>query len=343
MTDKYDIDKLITAFLDKTATEEELAYLEEWVKADPGNNRYFQKTRNIRQGMHPVFNPADINEKEAKEKVFRQINKKNPAQTFIIYWQRIAAIMVIPFIIASIYLFIENKSAGEDTVYQEITSPYGMYSQANLPDGSKVWLNGGSTLKFPVRFKGNKRDVFLSGEGYFEVEANPQKPFMVKTELMTLHATGTAFNIEAFKEDSITAITLVEGKVDVSLKNSTPVALNPGERILFNNTTSKGSIAKTDPYKWYAWKDGITIFRDDPLEYVFKRLSLIFNVDIILKDPELADAPYRATFEEESLDEILRLLELTAPIKFTYSQRGKTPENRFDKQKIEVHRRTSKK
>jgi hypothetical protein len=87
------------------------------------------------------------------------------------------------------------------------------------------------------------------------------------------------------------------------------------------------------------WKDGLLIFRDDPLSYVFKRLELTFNVNIIIKDVEIADALYRATFEKESLDEILRLLELTAPIEFEYTKRTQTADNHFDKLQIDVHKR----
>lgn len=343
MSEIKNIDKLIDAVLEMKATTEEQEMLEKWRKADPANSRYFSKAYSIKQGITPAFNPEDIDTKKAKEKVFSQINRERSSiRQLTIYWQRISAILVIPLLLSIIYLFLRG-SGEERTTYQELFAPYGMYSKANLPDGSKVWLNGGSSLKYPIRFTGGKRSVLLSGEGYFEVQANPEKPFMVITESMTLRATGTSFNIEAYKTDSITAITLAEGKVEVSLKNNPATALHPGERILYNNSTSKGTITKTaDPYKWYAWKDGLMIFRDDPLEYVFKRLSLIFNVNISIKDTELNDAPYRATFEEESLDEILRLLELTAPIKFIYTERGQNADSHFDKQTIEVHMRKRK-
>jgi ferric-dicitrate binding protein FerR (iron transport regulator) len=340
MTEKNDIDKLIAAFQEKKASGKELALLEKWVEADPANMHYFRETYNILNMINPIFNPDDIDLEKAKKRTFRQINQPKIMHRFFFYWQRISAVLIIPFLLAAIYLFVNDRESRDgETVYQEIVAPYGMFSQANLPDGSKVWLNGGSSLKCPLRFEKNKRNVFLRGEAYFEVQSNPGKPFVVKTDLMTLNATGTKFNIEAYKTDSVTAVTLVEGKVNVSLKSSSPTDLQPGERILYNNSTSKGSVTRTDPYKWYAWKDGLTIFRDDPLQYVFKRLSLVFNVNIILKDRELADAPYRATFEEESLDEILRLLELTAPIRFTYIKR----ENHSEKQIIEVYKKTSKK
>ncbi|MDR2683159.1 MAG: DUF4974 domain-containing protein [Dysgonamonadaceae bacterium] len=96
----------------------------------------------------------------------------------------------------------------------------------------------------------------------------------------------------------------------------------------------------TDTYKWCAWKDGLMIFRDDPLSYVFKRLSRTFNVDIRIKDPAIASDAYRATFEDESLDEILRLLEKTAPIHFVQHKREMNANNRYVRKQIDVYRRS---
>ena len=339
MTEKDKIDKLIVAFQEKMASPEEISSLKKWVDADPANMQYFRKTCNILHTINPVFNPDDIDTGKAKEEVFRMIDQPKIIHTFFFYWQRISAVLVIPLLFAVVYLYVnEDESEEGEIAYQELFAPHGMFSHATLPDGSEVWLNGGSSLKYPIRFEKNKRNVFLSGEGYFEVQSDAEKPFVVNTDLLTLNATGTKFNIEAYGEDTITAVTLVEGKVSVSMKSGSPVNMQPGERILYSNLTSKGYVTQTDPYKWYAWKDGLTIFRDDPLHYVFKRLSLVFNVNIILKNRELADAPYRATFEDESLDEILRLLELTAPIKFTYVKR----DSYIEKQQIEVYKQMTK-
>lgn len=317
MTDKDQIQPIITAYLSGKATAEERRKLDDWVKQSTDNDRYYQEMRNIWQVMHPAFTPSEIHVFEAEKKVLANIatTRRNIARTLIIYWQRMAAVLVIPLLIICTYLFLEKDNGVYDAIeYQEVKSPHGTFSEVRLPDGTNVWLNGGSTLKYPLTFRKGERDVFLSGEGYFEVHSDKENPFIVKTDQITLRATGTAFNVEAYGSDSITAVTMVNGKIDVAFGNSSPVAMVPGERASFNNLTKQCLIAKTDPYKWYAWKDGLMIFRDDPLSYVFKRLGLTFNVNIELKDPSLANAPYRATFEYESLDEILRLLEMLSLI-----------------------------
>ena len=260
MTDKDQIQPIITAYLSGKATAEERRKLDDWVKQSPDNDRYYQEMRNIWQVMHPAFTPSEINVFEAEKKVLANIatTKRNIARTLIIYWQRMAAVLVIPLLIICTYLFLEKDNGVYDAIeYQEVKSPHGTFSEVRLPDGTNVWLNGGSTLKYPLTFRKGERDVFLSGEGYFEVHSDKENPFIVKTDQITLRATSTAFNVEAYGSDSITAVTMVNGKIDVAFGNSSPVAMVPGERASFNNLTKQCLIAKTDSYKWYAWKDGL--------------------------------------------------------------------------------------
>ena len=341
MTDKDQIQYIITAYLSGKATAEECRLLEDWVKQSPENDRHFQEMRNNWQVMNPPFNPSEIDVYAAEKNIFANIvtTKRNITHIALVYWQRIAAILVIPLLIISAYLFLNRDNDLYDTIeYQEVKSPHGTFSEVCLPAGTNVWLNGGSSLKYPLTFRKGERNVFLSGEGYFEVHSDKENPFIVKTEQITLRATGTAFNIEAYNTDSMTSVTMADGRIDVAFGNSSPVAMVPGERASFNNLTRQCLITRTDPYKWCAWKDGLMIFRDDPLAYVFKRLGLTFNVDLELKDSSLANAPYRATFEYESLDEILRLLEMSAPIKFKHSKRTVNTNSAYNKQKIEVYR-----
>lgn len=341
MIEKDYIQPLITAFLSGNATDGERRELEEWVKQSPDNNRYFQEMRNVWQAMNPAFNPSEINVFEAEKNILANIaaTERNVVRVVLLYWQRIAAIIVIPLLLLCTYFYLNKNSSQYNAIeYQEVKSPHGTFSEVCLPDGTHVWLNGGSSLRYPLVFRKGEREVFLKGEGYFEVEADKENPFVVETGRITLRATGTAFNIEAYNNDSITAVTMVKGKVDVAFGNSSPVAMIPGERASFNNLTKQCLIAKTDPYKWYAWKDGLMIFRDDPLSYVFKRLGQTFNVNIDLRDTTLANAPYRATFEYESLDEILRLLKMSAPLSFKQNKRVKDKNNIYEKQTVEVYR-----
>ncbi|MDR1723613.1 MAG: DUF4974 domain-containing protein [Tannerella sp.] len=284
----------------------------------------------------PPFTLDDIDVIKAEEKMFSVINKKNHVKIVFNYLKKVAAIIVLPLILYSIYKTVESKGVDEVS-YQELSVPYGINSQISLPDGTKVWLNGGSTLKFPNIFIKGKREVTMTGEGCFEVNSDKDNPFIINTLQMKLIAIGTSFNIEAYPDDSITSVTMIEGKVKVSFNNSSMIDMEgSGRRIVYNNLTKRYKKSVGDPYKWYAWRDGFMIFDDDPLEYVFKKLSHTFNVEINIKDKSIAGDIYHATFEDESLDEILNLLEKTAPIRFVQHKRTIDGDVVKGKKKIDV-------
>lgn len=334
------IEELIAGYLSGQATREDAARLMDWIQESPENRRYYQRLRNVWQVASPAF-PADrVDVLAAHDKVMRQIDRRKWYQSaFARYWQYAAAILLLPLLILSSYLYISGRQMTYAQVsYQEVFAPYGTHARISLPDGSIVWLNAGSTLKYPTVFKGKERNVALTGEAFFEVESDPQNPFVVQTSRMEVSAVGTAFNVEAYRGDSIVSVTMVQGKVHVSLGNAHPFSLTAGERMGYNLNTASCRIVKTDPYKWYAWKDGSLVFRDDPLEYVFKKIGQTFNIDIVVKDPNIARHPYRATFQRESLDEILRLLRMTAPIRYENFDREKAVDNQYEKQRIEVYR-----
>ena len=292
---------------------------------------------------HPAFNPEEIDVNSAHRKVMEQILHPNqpvsvrPKLSFLHYWQQVAAILLLPLLILSAYLYFKPASQIAET-YQELFTPYGTWSVVNLPDGSKVWLNAGSSLKYPTQFNDKQRVVSMQGEAYFEVESDKEHPFIVKTKQLTVEANGTAFNVNAYAPDHVAAVTLVKGKVAVTLDQKKTISLSPGEKIDYNLATSLYNVNKTNTYKWCSWKDGILIFRDDPLEYVFKRLGQTYNVEFILKDAELGKYSYKATFEGESLNEILRLLEMSAPIRCKEVSNRNSNNEKFEKQRIEVSR-----
>lgn len=339
MDKKEEIEELSARYFSGESTPEEIDLLTGWVQADPENRAYYQRLRNIWDVSHPAFPPADINVEKAHDAFINRIQSPKKYRSVIIrYWQYAAAILLLPLILSVSYLLYERSQLLAEVTYQEVFSPYGTHSMLNLPDGTVAWLNGGSSLRYPTVFHQGKRNVTLSGEAYFEVESDKENPFIVETHNIKVRATGTAFNVEAYEKDSIISVTMVEGLIDVTFGNTHPILMKPGERMAYNLNTSRYKIKETDPYKWYAWKDGMMIFRDDPLEYVFKKIGQTFNVDIAMKDTSIANHLYRATFQEESLDEILRLLQLTAPIRYNHFQRKTNEENRYDKQKIEVYK-----
>lgn len=342
MTNKdLDIEIMISRYLSKEATPEEIKELESWVSINSENKKSFLAQKNIWEVTHPAFDPDKIDVDSAQRRVMKQILHRNQSisirfkLSFLHYWQQMAAILFLPLLILSAYLYFKPAPSIVET-HQELFTPYGTWSVINLPDGSKVWLNAGSSLKYPTQFNDRQRVVLLQGEAYFEVESDREHPFIVETKELTIKATGTAFNVNAYTSDNMAAVTLVKGKVAVTLDKKKTIPLSAGEKIDYNPITSLYNVNKTNTYKWCSWKDGILIFRDDPLEYVFKRLGQTYNVEFILKDTELGKYSYKATFEGESLNEILRLLEMSAPIRCKEVSNRNNNNGKLEKQRIEV-------
>lgn len=336
-----EIEEIIVKSFSEEITPEEKSRLSHWLAESSENEKYLAQLKNIWQVSHTTFKPDEIDLDAAENAILQKIDVRNPVRvSFWGWWQRVAAIIVLPLILALSYLLLSDKgfSTVSDAVYQEISSPPGMSSKVVLTDGSKVWLNSNSKLKYPTHFSNGKREVILSGEAYFEVESDKKNPFLVKTQALTITATGTAFNVEAYQSDSITAVTLIKGRVNVDISGKENMNITPNQRLSYNNKDHTYNTDIVNPYKWYAWKDGILMFRDDPLDYVFKRIGLTFNVQIDVKDKELASHPYRATFEGESLDEILKLMKMTVPIEYVKEERIIRSNNSYSKGKIEVYK-----
>ena len=330
---------ILIRYIDGMLTEEEAAEVKNWRAASLENEKLLEQVYFTAQVASRLKVMRTVNPDEALSRFKSRIHKKEKRlalRQVLGVIQRAAAVLFIPVFLLSAYLFIQQGQGNVRTLAVR-TNP-GVVSAFDLPDGSKVWLNAGSSLKYPTQFNDKQRVVSMQGEAYFEVESDKKHPFIVKTKQLTVEATGTAFNVNAYAPDHVAAVTLVKGKVAVTLDQKKTISLSPGEKIDYNLATSLYNVNKTNTYKWCSWKDGILIFRDDPLEYVFKRLGQTYNVEFILKDAELGKYSYKATFEGESLNEILRLLEMSAPIRCKEVSNRNTNNEKFEKQRIEVSR-----
>ena len=249
---------------------------------------------------------------------------------------------MLPVLVFSGWYFLKNGNlfhSEEKVACAEIYSPLGARTHFELPDGSTGWLNSGSTLRFPHKFQGQKRKVLLRGEGYFDIAENPKKPFVVETGKFEVMALGTRFNVKHYANDATTDITLNEGKVLVNrlLQNNGVgriSVLEPDQQLIIHNKTLEFHKRNVEANRISSWKDGMLTFRNEPMADVIKKIERWYNVEIILKDKELENYRYRATFMDETLDEVLKLIKLTSPVDFTSADRVKLPDGSFTKKSI---------
>lgn len=254
---------------------------------------------------------------------------------------KIAAVLLIPAITFSL-LFRTNISPGKgDEAYSEIYSPLGTRTMFYLPDGSQGWLNGDSYLKFPTVFRGHSRNVKLRGEAYFDVAFDKRRDFTVSGAGFEVVAHGTAFNILAYPEEKKVSVTLVNGNVEVFGNNegimSRLANLKPDQICVYDMNRSTCSINQVDANKIIAWKEGKLVFRNEPFSVVVSKINRWYNVNLIIKDKELESQTYLATFEDETLDEVLKLLKLSAPITYKDLGRERGEDGSFHKRQIEIY------
>ena len=313
---------------------------------EPLGLEQFERIWNI-SGKIEAYNEIDINSAGKKIKQTISSSKNFDPKKILLYLERAAAILFIPLLIASLsyYIFTSKTITEQQSVYNELDNAYGTVSKLTLPDGTKVWLNSGSHFKYPLIFKKGIRKVYLTGEAYFEVAKNKKKPFVVSTSDIDVMATGTVFDVMAYKNESNIEATLVSGKISLAKETKssllpTPIiSISPGQRAILNKEKKKIIINKIDINKVISWKDGKLIFENDPMDVVVKKLDRWYNTKIILVDPELKTYRYTATFDGETLPQILELLKHSAPIEYTIFPRKKNDNNTFTKGKIEIRMR----
>jgi ferric-dicitrate binding protein FerR (iron transport regulator) len=254
---------------------------------------------------------------------------------------RAAAILLIPILTFGLYMTYKYQMTQQDRVsmsqtYNEIFSPIDAISKVTLSDGTNVWLNHGSSLKYPVIFNPDLRAVELLGEGYFEVANNPNVPFVVKVGAIQVMALGTTFNILAYPNEDKIETSLISGCVQLQrvASNGKVIALlimKPNDLAVFNK--SKGRIATRSVYdnRYFAWREGKLIFINEPLEEMVKKLSRWYNVEIHINDPMLNNLTYTATFTNETLSQVLELLTMVSPIKYSISNREEISPGTYSK------------
>jgi ferric-dicitrate binding protein FerR (iron transport regulator) len=275
----------------------------------------------------------------AYRKVDRRIRAAQRKQQWIPYIYRAAAILVFPLMVSTLvltYFQIHEPPVGE-MVYHTTTAAPGTVSRLTLPDGSNVWLNAGSSLRYPLRFADNERSVHLTGEGYFEVESDAAHPFFVALHNgMQVKATGTHFNISAYDDDEHIEVVLQEGKVDCFLPDGKTVPLVPDKAVVFLRKTREIRVDKVNADLKIAWKDGRLIFRNATIEEVIKSFSRWYNVDIVLHKQTKKEYKFRATFSTETVTQALNYMALAAPLKWRAAEPEQKTDSSYKRQQIDV-------
>lgn len=275
----------------------------------------------------PKHEPLDHIWDEIKSKAFQKSVIKQAPSYKEIYVKiiRSAAILLI-FLSISLIIYFNSRNIVSELPINYLTTsvPFGQKEEIYLSDGTHVYLNSGSSIKYPQDFaQGGSRRVFLSGEAYFEVKKNPLRPFIVTSGAINIKALGTSFNITAYDQDVET--TLISGSVvlyystnGISTMNN--IILKPGQIGSYSEDMSQFSVKEINPEYSTAWKDGVIIIRDKPLKEVINRLERWYNVTIVLADEGLLENSYTINIQDENISEVLELLKRTTRLDYQINE-----------------------
>ena len=244
------------------------------------------------------------------------------------YWLRGAAAVIIGAIAAVfIYVKAHNSSADAVVALKQFNTPAGTLSHLTLSDGTQITLNAESTVKYPAEFNSKTREVYLSGEAYFDVQHDPSHPFIVHTSRSDIRVLGTAFNIKCYDNDSLFAATLLRGSIQASVKNkaNNTVLLKPLDKLVISNTgfyLSKVSHLDADTVNIEtAWMRNKLVFKDQPFGLLANDLSRKYGINIIFGNKDLKGVKLNGEYDRENISQVLASLKRVA--EFNYRMTGK--------------------
>jgi ferric-dicitrate binding protein FerR (iron transport regulator) len=341
---------LIVSFLEGSVNEEGIEALNRWMLEKEDNLLAFDTIKRAWVLSGKNINVDDTKTNSAFEKIQKEAFEPGKSNSMFrkIVWM--AASWIIIFAVGGIlgkYISRDKQDSNEQSKITSISAPLGSRSQVNLPDGTKVWLNAGSNISYNGNFGKSNRLINLSGEAYFDVKRNEKIPFYIKTlKNITVKVLGTAFNVKAYPEENYVETTVERGKVQVSKfqpesKKTNTITLLPKQKLKIEynqQTLTDSNLSKNEENSdteekketlqsnvetkvYTSWKDGEWIIDSEPLEYIAVIIERSYNVDIEFKDPELKKYVFTGILKDETLEQVLELIKLTAPIKYRIDKR----------------------
>jgi ferric-dicitrate binding protein FerR (iron transport regulator) len=356
------IKTLISDVLSGSATPEEHQKLKEWLSISRKNRLFFKKYQTCWLSAKIMDNPIGFDAEAGYRRFLSKTQKTKSNPVNLNRFHRRIVKLHIPQVAAMLAFFMLgifsyhyfNKSESPKVAYYEAIIPLGAKSQIVLIDGTKVWLNAGSRLRYPTTYSISNREVILEGEAFFEVATNKLLPFEVKTSMLNVKATGTCFNVKAYANDSTIETILVEGTIEISrIQNGktkeTAISLQPNQRLTLlkktnkmifesspkNEITQKSTLEKKPKYNTHeitelpattnymtdtSWKDKRWRIESEELQSLAIKLERRYDVRILFADKALQYYRFSGTLENEPIEAVLKVMAKTAPV--TYEVKG---------------------
>ncbi len=348
---------LFISYLEKNISKQDEEYLLKWINSNPGSLKELNELRIL-------WNLAEISGKIDKKRTENEwdrfvygiekgkSNRLEPKMGFMYWLPRVAAIFLLGAFISAAITYTIFNTGTNNLVYQEISTPAGANSKVTLPDGSFVWLNAESNLRYSNQFGKKNREIYLTGEAFFEVAKNKSKVFIVQASDLSIKAYGTSFNVKSYPEENTVEATLIEGSIGVKrtgLKNkSDEIVLEPNQRVVYykpSNKTLKVQTKETesepipvstepnkkhltymiskgiDPIPFTSWKEGTLLISSENLANLAIKLERKYDVKIRFENEALKKIKFSGSLENETVEQVIEAIGVAANIDYAIVDR----------------------
>ncbi|RHO71305.1 DUF4974 domain-containing protein [Parabacteroides sp. AF48-14] len=300
--------KLLHKMFGGQATDKELTVIRQWVSESAENRKLFYKERTL-------FDALQLND--------LQTIKKQARKRSVSLWKwtgSVAAAIMALFLLYNVPVLL-NKNTRQEIALNTIKVPAGQRVELTLADGTHIWLNARSEFSYPASFNGDRREVHLKGEAFFDVAKNKNKKFIVNTGRCEVEVLGTQFNVEAYSENEFTT-SLIRGSVKVTDKSqpNESVVLEPNNAVRLSN--GKLTVTPITDFNPYTWKEGLITFKDIKFKDLMKELEKNYGIRIIIDNHKLDNYACSGKFRiSDGIEEVLRALQQDAH--FTFERENK--------------------
>ncbi|MEQ9286128.1 MAG: FecR family protein [Cyclobacteriaceae bacterium] len=324
-------DLIVKSLLEEISDEDEMV-LKEWINSSSRNKKVYSELKGYWHIKEKDYGTKEEIWSELRFKTNEFNNgKQNESSSYKPFFLKVAAaVLLVCSSVFVTYQFLANdQSDGQATLIKK-RCPVGAKLTVRLPDGSNVTLNSNSSIEYPNQFDQKIRYINLKGEAFFDVVSNPKQPLVVNTPKVQTTVLGTSFNVRAYPEDDMVKVALLTGKVAVKVKGQNEdgaMLLVPGEMVVYNKTEDTHIKTKFDEVKELGWKEGIIYFKGAGFREIKSTLEKWYGVNIVVSGTIHEDFHYTATYNNQSLNEVLRGMMFVQ--KFDYSIDGDTVKINF--------------
>lgn len=316
--DKKIQDELFLRILNNDASESEKKVFQEWINQDCKNSTWFSEMESLWSKSKNIDDYYKISQEKAWNIINGKIRKKRMHKIYAYAYKSAAAIILAFMALTSTIYFIHSGYEKEYAKEISVSAPLGSKTSVTLSDGTSIWLNSGSEIRYPSVFNKKAREVYLKGEAYFCVSKNKKRPFIVHADKVFIKVFGTKFDVKAYPEENTIETFLEEGSIGIGMTGcNQELILKPDEGITYSKSDSKFNVINKDKCDQYTlWRCNKLIFKRETFGDLAVKLERWHNVKIIINNKKLANKRITGAFENESVEQIFEALKISVPLQY---------------------------